>query len=197
MNIDDELFRIETNHIMPAQGRVLISEPFLSDRMFGRSVVLLVEHTDSSIMGLVLNKPLPFPLNAVLRGLNADGPIPVYQGGPLCTDTLFFLHTLDGVNDSLPISEGIYLNGDFESIKDYISHGNPIDGKIRFFLGYSGWGSDQLDREIKENTWLVGKERVGELMDEASSRTLWYHALCNLGKKYAMWSRFPQFPIMN
>ena len=39
------LFKIETNHVVPAQGKVLISEPFLCDHMFGRSVILLVDHT--------------------------------------------------------------------------------------------------------------------------------------------------------
>lgn len=64
-NID--LFKIETNHVVPARGKVLISEPFLCDHMFGRSVILLVDHTHDGTMGLVLNKPLPLFLNDVLK----------------------------------------------------------------------------------------------------------------------------------
>ena len=163
------LFKIETNHVVPARGKVLISEPFLCDHMFGRSVILLVDHTHDGTMGLVLNKPLP----------------------------LFYLHTLEGITGALSIGKGFYLNGDFEAIKNYIMQGNPVKGRIRFFLGYSGWEYEQLGREIEENTWLVGKENISSLMDEAASGTLWKKALCKLGAKYEIWSRFPQIPTFN
>ena len=45
---------------MPSRGKVLISEPFLYDEMFGRSVILLIDHTLDGTMGIVLNKPLRY-----------------------------------------------------------------------------------------------------------------------------------------
>lgn len=194
-NID--LFKIETNHVVPARGKILISEPFLCDHMFGRSVILLVDHTEEGTMGLVMNKPLPLFLNDVLKEFNYSENIPIYKGGPISTDTLFYLHTLEGIAGALPIGKGFYLNGDFEAIKDYIMQGNPTKGKIRFFLGYSGWEYSQLSQEIQENTWLVGKEDISSLMDEDSSSELWKDALCKLGGKYEIWSRFPQIPTLN
>lgn len=73
------LFKIETNHVVPAQGKVLISEPFLCDHMFGRSVILLVDHTHDGTMGLVLNKPLPLFLNDVLKDFDCPESIPIYK----------------------------------------------------------------------------------------------------------------------
>ena len=119
-NID--LFKIETNHVVPARGKVLISEPFLCDHMFGRSVILLVDHTHDGTMGLVLNKPLPLFLNDVLKDFDCPENIPIYKGGPLSTDTLFYLHTLKGITGALPIGKGFYLNGDFEAIKNVPSY---------------------------------------------------------------------------
>lgn len=194
-NID--LFKIETNHVVPARGKILISEPFLCDHMFGRSVILLVDHTEEGTMGLVMNKPLPLFLNDVLKDFNYSENIPIYKGGPISTDTLFYLHTLEGIEGALPMGKGFYLNGDFEAIKDYIMQGNPTKGKIRFFLGYSGWEYSQLSQEIQENTWLVGKEDIASMMDEESSSELWKNALCKLGGKYEIWSRFPQIPTLN
>lgn len=127
------LFKIETNHVVPARGKVLISEPFLCDHMFGRSVILLVDHTHDGTMGLVLNKPLPLFLNDVLKDFDCPESIPIYKGGPLSTDTLFYLHTLEGITGALSIGKGFYLNGDFEAIKNYIMQGNPVKGRIRFF----------------------------------------------------------------
>ena len=117
--------------------------------------------------------------------------------GPISTDTLFYLHTLDNVADSLPIANGFYLNGDFTAIKRFMAEGNSIKGKIRFFLGYSGWEPGQLKQEIEENTWLVDKADIPSLMDEKASRSLWKDALGKLGGKYEMWSRFPQIPTLN
>lgn len=191
------LFKIETNHVVPARGKILISEPFLCDHTFGRSVILLVDHTKDGTMGLVLNKILPLSLNDVLHDFHAAEHIPIYKGGPLSTDTLFYLHTLEDIANALPIRKGFYLNGDFEAIKHYILAGNPIKGKIRFFLGYSGWEYEQLIREIEENTWLVSKENTATLMNGTAGDELWKKALCKLGGKYELWSRFPQIPTLN
>jgi len=182
---------------MPARGKVLISEPFLQDRMFGRSVILLVDHTQDGTMGIVLNKPLPLYLNDILNEFQYTEEIPIYKGGPLSTDTLFYLHTIEEVPDALPVGKGVYLNGDFDIIKQFILEGNSFEGRIRFFLGYSGWEYEQLLQEIKENNWLIGKEDATSLMDEKNSAELWKKALGKLGSKYETWSRFPQIPTMN
>lgn len=197
MDTNADIFKIETNHVVPSRGKVLISEPFLYDEMFGRSVILLVDHSTDGTMGLVLNKPLPLSLNDVLKEFKDISNMPIYKGGPLSTDTLFYLHTLKDVEDSLQIGKGVYLNGDFDAIRRYILQGNDIDGKIRFFLGYSGWEHDQLCQEIEENTWLIGSTSIASLMNEKGSAELWKNVLGQLGGKYEIWSRFPQIPTLN
>ena len=197
MDTNADIFKIETNHVVPSRGKVLISEPFLYDEMFGRSVILLVDHSTDGTMGLVLNKPLPLSLNDVLKEFKDISNIPIYKGGPLSTDTLFYLHTLKDVEDSLQIGKGVYLNGDFDAIRRYILQGNDIDGKIRFFLGYSGREHDQLCQEIEENTWLIGSTSIASLMNEKGSAELWKNVLGQLGGKYEIWSRFPQIPTLN
>ncbi len=197
MQHDTDIFRIETNHVVPTRGKVLISEPFLCDYMFGRSVVLLIDHTKDSTMGLILNKPSPLCLGDLFKEVIYKKEIPIYLGGPLSNDTLFYLHTLKGVEGAMPIRKGFYVNGDFNAIRQYIMEGNEIRGKIRFFLGYAGWDHQQLNQEIKENTWLVSTENTHSLMNEEESQDLWKNSLGKLGGKYEMWSRFPQIPSLN
>lgn len=79
MYTNADIFKIETNHIVPTRGKVLISEPFLCDYMFGRSVVLLADHTQDGTMGLVMNKPLPLFLNDLLSEINCREDIPIYK----------------------------------------------------------------------------------------------------------------------
>ena len=158
MNIDSDIFKIQSNNVLPSRGKILISEPFLRDATFGRSVVLLIDHTEEGSMGLIINKQLPIFVNDIIKEFKYIEDIPLYKGGPIATDTLFYLHTLADISGAIPISKGLFLNGDFEEIKRYILQGNQIDRYIRFFLGYSGWESEQLSTELRENTWLVSKE---------------------------------------
>lgn len=196
MEKNQDYFKIESNNAILSRGKILISEPFMRDPIFGRSVVLLVDHTKEGTMGLIMNKLLPMKLNDVVDEFKYFGDIPLYKGGPMGTDTLFYLHTLDYVEGALAIGGGLYLNGDFTEIKDYVLQGNQLEGNIRFFLGYSGWQDGQLNQEIEENTWMIGKGDAPSLMiDEIKS--MWKRALGNLGGKYETWSHFPITPSLN
>ena len=196
MNIDSDIFKIQSNNVLPSRGKILISEPFLRDATFGRSVVLLIDHTEEGSMGLIINKKLPIFVNDIIKEFKYIENIPLYKGGPIATDTLFYLHTLADIPGAIPISKGLYLNGDFDEIKKYILQGNKVDRYIRFFLGYSGWESEQLSTELKENTWLVSKEENAYLMN-GDTKDMWKQALEKLGSKYETWSRFPQVPTFN
>ena len=81
MSTYTDIFKIETNHVVPVRGKVLISEPFLCDKMFGRSVVLLIDHTSEGTMGLVLNKPFPLSLSDIFHDIAGGRNIPIYRGG--------------------------------------------------------------------------------------------------------------------
>lgn len=195
MSAHENLFRIETNHVPPDKGSILVSEPFLHDYYFGRSVVLLVEHDEAGSMGLVLNKPLPFRLNDILDGLDAPQPVPVFRGGPLGSDHLCYLHGLAGVGGAQEVARGLFLNGDLEAVCDYVRQGNPVRGRIRFFLGYSGWEAGQLDEEIRQNTWMVSRAGADVLSDDTQG--LWGNEMGKLGDKYRLWTRFPMIPAFN
>ena len=134
MNIDSDIFKIQSNNVLPSRGKILISEPFLRDATFGRSVVLLIDHTEEGSMGLIINKQLPIFVNDIIKEFKYIENIPLYKGGPIATDTLFYLHTLADIPGAIPISKGLYLNGDFDEIKKYILQGNKVDRYIRFFL---------------------------------------------------------------
>ena len=188
MNIDSDIFKIQSNNVLPSRGKILISEPFLRDATFGRSVVLLIDHTEEGSMGLIINKQLPIFVNDIIKEFKYIENIPLYKGGPIATDTLFYLHTLADIPGAIPISKGLYLNGDFDEIKKYILQGNKVDRYIRFFLGYSGWESEQLSTEPKEeNAYLMNGD----------TKDMWKQALEKLGSKYETWSRFPQVPTFN
>ena len=81
-------------------------------------------------------------------------------------------------------------------MQQYILDGKPIEGVIRFFAGYAGWDHGQLAKEIKENSWLIGKAGKETLLNQ-HFRDLWHTSLNEMGGKYAIWARYPQYPSLN
>lgn len=196
--MDMTIFQIESNKIQPRKGDLLISAPFLKDFYFARSVILMIENNDEGSMGIVLNKSFSnfMTLNEVIPELAPLPPIPLYKGGPVERKTLFYLHSFSELKDALPLGNGLYVNGDFEQMKRYLLCGGSTQGYIRFFMGYTGWQKGQLKQEIETNTWIINKDSHLDLLN-MNLRDLWKESLCDMGGKYAVWSHYPKYPIMN
>ena len=182
--------------IKPTQGRILISEPFLQDHYFKRSVVLLADHGDDGSFGLIINKPINIKLNEIVSEFpEFDGQL--YMGGPVKTDSLFFVHTLgDTITGSMKIIDGLYWGGDIEVIKEMLKLKQISSEEIRFFIGYSGWESKQLDDELERNSWVVSKTRVDQVINN-NPVDLWTSILKTLGKEYEQWVNYPLDPSLN
>jgi len=192
----ENLIKIKTNNIKPGKGKLLISEPFLLDYYFKRSVVLLAEHNEEGSFGIIMNKPVSAKFNEIVKNF-PEFKAQLYLGGPVKNDSLFFIHTLgDRIEGSLEIIGGLYWGGNIEAIKEMITLNilNPAD--IRFYIGYSGWNANQLDAELKRNSWVVSRAKVDQLLNTQPNK-LWSLSLQNLGKEYALWTNFPSDPSMN
>jgi len=195
MNLDYNFFESD-NKMPPAKGKVLISEPFLQDNYFKRSIILLTEHSEEGSVGFVLNKPVNLQANEVISDFPKTDAL-ISLGGPVNTNTLHYLHTLgDIIPGSVKVLENIYWSGDFEIVKRLIESGNLAKEQIRFFLGYSGWHANQLEDELAENSWVVAELNTEEIMAPISKH-FWKTTLKRMGKKYEMWSNFPENPQMN
>ena len=75
------------------KGRLLISEPSLSDPTFFKSVVLITHHSADESIGLVLNHGTKINLNEILNDIPLSD-FPVYIGGPVEKNAVQFIHTL-------------------------------------------------------------------------------------------------------
>ena len=195
MYLNFDFLNIDHENLLPKQGRILISEPLLSDTYFKRAVVLITEYSKQGAVGFVLNKPIDISLNEILADF-PDFRAKVYVGGPVAKDTVHFLHTLgELVPNSVHVKDNIYWGGDFESLKELINEGIVKLSQVRFFLGYSGWSPNQLEDEIKENAWLVTEVESKKIM--SADKDIWKKTLNDLGEKYQIWSNFPENPAMN
>jgi len=192
------IFEITHNNLLPAQGNILISEPFLNDIYFQRSVVLLVEHTSNGSMGFVLNKKTDLIVNSFFSELDQYPDIPIYLGGPISPNRLFFIHSLGEhiIPEAIRITDNLFFDGDFDALKRYILNGHSTEGKVKFILGYSGWSKGQLGQEIDSHSWLVGNAAHENIL-KANGEKYWTNSMESLGNKYKTWTKYPKDPHLN
>lgn len=181
----------------PEKGKILISEPFLIDPNFKRSIVLLCEHNEDGSVGFILNKPTQVKLNQVMEEDFPEFDAPVYFGGPVQINTLQFIHKLgDTLEGSTEIGDGLYWGGSFEILKLLIESKQVKSSDFRFFIGYSGWSVGQLEDEMKINSWIVTSTESENLFSDEPDK-LWGEILKKMGKKFAILASFPEDPSVN
>ncbi|MEJ6682048.1 MAG: YqgE/AlgH family protein [Flavobacteriales bacterium] len=180
----------------PSRGKILLSEPFLTDPYFKRAAILLCEHNDEGSFGFVLNNYLDMSLDQIMKGL-PELTTRVSLGGPVNSSNLYYLHTLgSSIIDSKEIANGIYLGGDFERLKEEISKGNVGHNQVKFFVGYSGWSANQLEEEMAQNSWYVAEAKP-EIVMNIKSDNLWAEFLESMGSKYSKMIGLPTDPNLN
>jgi putative transcriptional regulator len=182
--------------IPPSAGVILISDPFLKDPNFMRTVVLLCEHNQQGSFGLVLNRPFEQQLNDFIPELEGYR-VPVYYGGPVQPDTLHFVHHVpELIPESQAIADGVYWGGSFKLVLEKMRNRTLDLGQIKFFLGYSGWGSGQLTDELTQKSWLT----VGatcQLVFRSQHQHTWRQAILKLDSPFHEIANYPIDPGLN
>ena len=165
------------------KNHLLIAMPQLEDSWFEGTVTYLCEHNEDGAMGLVLNKPLTVTLDDICQQLDIPrlaGIDPaILAGGPVSLEHGFILHRQQGQWDStLNVDEEAHLTSSKDILKAIAAGDGPKD--YRMTLGYAGWDAQQLDEELKQNSWLT-VEASPELLFETEAKDLYRNALKKLG----------------
>lgn len=183
--------------VKPQKGNLLVAEPSITgDLAFSRSVVLLADHNEEGSVGFILNKPLGYTINDLIPEIN--GNFKIYNGGPVEQDNLYFIHNIPKlIPNSVEIAEGIYWGGCFDSTRDLINEGKITPSNIRFFLGYTGWDAEQLQKELESNAWIISKNDLQNKIIGKASADLWREKIMEQGGEYLVWSNAPENPAFN
>lgn len=198
------LFNINVPHgAKPAPGALLVAEPFLREEWFNHSVACIIDgggmHEET--LGVVLNRQTDNSLQTVLPDVTRREPISLFCGGPVATDRLFFIHTLGDtiIPGARQLVPGLWLSGSFEAMTKYVNDGYPLEGHIRFFVGYSGWSPGQLQGEIEEHTWAVvpGTVLPPEQLLTGADNGFWHKTVRAMGPAYRGWLYHPLYPHAN
>ena len=179
------------------KGHLLIAEPsIIGDLSFNRSIILIADHNPEGSIGFILNKPLEFTLQDLIPEIEI--PFEVYNGGPVEQDNLYYVHkTPELIPNSIEISDGLYWGGDFQKVTELIKKDQLKGEDIRFFLGYSGWETNQLTSELRSNTWILSENMHRKRIIEKVNTSFWKEKMLELGGDYSIWSNAPENPTYN
>lgn len=181
----------------PKKGDLLISEPFLPDSNFERTVIFICEHDDNGTFGFVLNKTSHVQLGEVLEEAG-NYPGRLFIGGPVEHQTLHWIHRDSRLTKGAhEVSKGLFWGGDLDQLTDMMNVRDIAPEDIRFFIGYSGWSPGQLQDEVEAKSWIVYPNPTAEMIFDWDNQDLWKACLDTMGGKYRLISNFPKDPRMN
>lgn len=189
-------FNFENNDL-PEAGSILVSEPFLADDFFSRSVIFLCDHHEEGSFGFVLNKFVDSRISEFINEF-PDVSSKVSLGGPVDTSNLFYLHDLgESIPNSIPTSKGLYIGGDFKALTHLLKEHPDKAEQVRFFIGYSGWDKGQLSKELDQKSWIVLNNIEKDKILNTEDGDIWRRTMEELGGKFKVMSRFPLNPSDN
>jgi putative transcriptional regulator len=197
---DHDIYHLHDQQPQPQRGSLLVAKPTVGDFFFKRSLILIVDPDEGEgAMGVVVNHFMGYNLRDIMPEIETVEEIPLYLGGPVGTEMLFYLHTLgpDVIPKSIEVGDGVWFGGDFDAVKRYVELGGPVDGRIKFIVGYSGWEKDQIASELKRYDWAVLDNADRELLMSEGDDEPWRDAVTRFGDRYRLWLTMPSDPEWN
>lgn len=184
---------------LPAPGTFLIASPRLLDPNFMHAVVLLCAHGPEGSHGLIVNRPADLKVADLESDheLLKDRQDPVWLGGPVQREVLQLIHRLGtSIPGSVLVTGDVRLGGDPDVLRTSLDTMGVGPAHVRFVLGYSGWGTGQLDVELEEGSWIVARADPALVFDPAPE-TVWRRTLRAMGGSFAALANEPPDPSWN
>jgi len=183
---------MKENRIKLKKGSFLVSQPFMVDNNFRRTVIFLAEYNDEGALGFIINRPLEYKADELIEDF-PDFDVNAFFGGPVETNTLHYIHRMGNVLDnSIEIKKGIFWGGDFEKLKVLISSNLITPKDLKFYVGYTGWSPGQLEDEIIHGSWVVVPADTNFIFNYSDEDTLWKKVLENMGDNFKIIAQIPE-----
>ena len=168
------------------KNHFLIATEKMTDNRFERTVIAMLESDKDGAWGLVINKPLGHLPIALLidPSINTSKEreelykinIPVFWGGPVEVKKIFILHSNEYQSDTTISYGKISISHDYKILFDIAKNQGP--NKSLVILGYSGWGSGQLEGEMERDHWILSEIDLDITFNE-DSKSKWKKAYKN------------------
>ena len=154
-------------------GNFLVARRGLPDPNFAETVILLTHYDDEQAMGLIINRSTRIPLSQLFEDLEAAqrSEETVYIGGPVALGGILALLRSPTRLDAVNVLNDVYLISSIELLDKAIA-AETDSGTLRIYLGYSGWGAGQLEREVELGMWYIFTGDA-EMVFDSDPDSLW------------------------
>lgn len=153
-------------------GNIIISTASLDETNFEKVAVIITEYNEKGAMGYVFNQLFPRKFNE-LEEFKYSVAVSLYNGGPVQTDMLYFMHRRpDLIANGEQVAGNVYMGGDFKKAVELLNNGQLSTDDVRLFIGYCGWDVNELEEEIKEGSWQLTTAAV-DLVFSNSVESIW------------------------
>ena len=126
-------------------GQLLVAAPSMGDPSFERTVILIIEHSPSGALGIVINKPIGETSIASVfealgqKGSDVAGDVRVFSGGPVQPEVGFVVHSADYRRpETVAVNDRLSMTSSLDILRDIGARKGPA--KILVAFGYTGWG---------------------------------------------------------
>lgn len=137
------------------RGIFIQSTPLLQGTYFEGTVIYITEYNSNGATGFIVNRPYPRGFNE-LEEFKHSIPFPLYEGGPVDTEHLFYIHNQPKlISGGTPVTGNTYVGGDFKQAVRFINNHSISSQHIKLFVGYCGWDEGELEAEIEEGSWVA------------------------------------------
>ena len=179
------------------EGKLLAASPYVNNREFARSVVLVLRHDDQGAVGLILNRPLKDqakPIWERLSGESFPSDLSINYGGPV-SGPLLAIHQSKRLSQ-YQFSAGVYLSHDRSQVEQLLEDSHD---PFRLYLGHAGWKPGQLEFELKQGNWMAATASPLHVFND--DEELWSNVVRQIGRSIIQASpgvkHLPEDPTLN
>ena len=158
------------------KNNFLIATEKMNDNRFEKTVIAMLENDEDGAWGLVINKPMgSIPLAMLIepslstseeREKLYEKNILIFWGGPVEVKKIFVLHSSEYQSESTKNYGGISISQDYNILFDIAEDRGPEKSLV--ILGYSGWGSGQLEGEMERDHWILSELSLDIIFEKES-----------------------------
>lgn len=152
--------------MLDLEGKFLVAKPTMRDPRFRESVILVIEHSRSHSVGLVINKPVHTPSPKDIAsdfGVATIKKQPnqyLFYGGPVNLNKIMVLHTPDWStpNGTIKFNDEVWCTNHQDVLGAVMTHGVPGPSNWIICIGHCTWSSGQLEAEILSKNGRVNTD---------------------------------------
>jgi putative transcriptional regulator len=173
-----------------AQGKIIITPRNSPDPHFSNSVIVLAHYDQTGALGLMLHYKSDLTIQKALKSVAGaeKRTEPVFVGGPVDLPVVFgLLRTKSAPTGVSRVIDNLYLMTSKQSIATALADERPASD-LRIFIGYSGWGRGQLEREVRLGGWYIFDYDENIVFDEHPD-TLWNRLIAKTERRLAIFQR--------